>query len=131
VTLPELDASGTRSTAQPPPVPAAVDPARVTQAGVAVPELVEEPHDTGVMDAIDPALLAAAGEVGASSGDDVPKTTSMDAVDLAALGLDPSAPTKTAQMGVVLPPDDDEPGDAGNSNGDRADGKSRKRRKRR
>ncbi len=60
---------------------------------VAVPEIIDDGKDTGVMDAIQ---------------DDGKATMMMDAVDLAALGLDPTA-RPSAEMHTVAAPIDDDP----------------------
>lgn len=67
----------------------------------AVPELMDDGHNTAVMDAIDPDAAAAV-------EDEAPRTTMMDAVDLAALGLDPNA-RPSAEITAVTPATDDEP----------------------
>jgi len=66
----------------------------------AVPELVDDGHNTAVMDAVDPEA--------APVEDDGKRTTMMDAVDLAALGLDPNA-RPSGEITAVAPPVDDEP----------------------
>ncbi len=60
---------------------------------VAVPEIIDDGKDTGVMDAIQ---------------DDGKATMMMDAVDLAALGLDPNA-RPSAEMHTVAAPIEDDP----------------------
>ena len=60
---------------------------------VAVPEIIDDGKDTGVMDAIQ---------------DDGKATMMMDAVDLAALGLDPTA-RPSGEMHTVAAPIDDDP----------------------
>jgi hypothetical protein len=69
---------------------------------IAVPELVDDGHNTAVMEAIDPESVAAE--------DEAPRTMMMDAVDLAALGLDPNA-RPSGEITAVSPPTlgDDEP----------------------
>jgi hypothetical protein len=69
---------------------------------VAVPELVDDGHNTSVMEAIDPEA--------APVEDDGKRTMMMDAVDLAALGLDPNA-RPSGEITAVTPPTlgDDEP----------------------
>lgn len=123
---------------------------------LAVPELVDDGRDTGVMDAIDPEgekssavetqivdvpldglprdtnpTMAAA----PASGEEMSRTTAMDAVDLAALGLS----TGSGEMKAVKPEDyADDDAAAGNGNGDAGDSKpdapgggKKKKRKRR
>lgn len=72
----------------------------------AVPELVDDGHNTAVMDAVDPD--AAPQRDSDPVLDDGKRTMMMDAVDLAALGLDPNA-RPSAEMTAVTPPTDDEP----------------------
>ena len=67
----------------------------------AVPELVDDGHNTAVMDAVaDPDVVVVE--------DDGKRTMMMDAVDLEALGLDPNA-RPSAEITAVTPPTDDEP----------------------
>ncbi|MBV8755889.1 MAG: hypothetical protein JO257_01360 [Deltaproteobacteria bacterium] len=61
---------------------------------VAVPEVIEDVRDTGVMDALQ---------------DDGKSTMMMDAVDLAALGLDPNARPSGELTAVAAPIVDDDP----------------------
>jgi hypothetical protein len=71
-----------------------------TTGEIAVPEIVDDGQDTGVMDAVDPDAVVE---------DDGKRTTMMDAVDLAALGLDPNARPSGEIAVVEPPPADDEP----------------------
>lgn len=121
VTLPDADKRPSSpvivaEVAAPPPPPVVVVGKRMTNPGLGVPELVDDGHDTGVMDAVDPSLQ-----------DDGKMTVAMDAVDLKALGLS----TGSGEMPAAKP--DEEDGN-GNGNGDKPDAKGgggRKRRKRR
>ncbi len=78
----------------------------------AVPELVDDGHNTAVMDTVDPDAPVVVEEDGK-------RTTMMDAVDLAALGLDPNA-RPSGEIAAVTPPESDEP-----------ESKSKKKRKKR
>jgi len=118
--------SGAEPPPAPPPAPEApppvvVLPPRLTNPGLAVPELLDDGKDTGVMDAVDPGAV--------ESADDGPKTTAMDAVDLKALGLTTPSGEMTA---VQAPIEGDEPDGNGNGNGDKpAEGGKKKKRRRR
>lgn len=124
VTLPEIEKPAPpKRPSQPPPTPPVIVTRRVTKPGIAVPEIVDDGQDTGVMDAIDPDMLE---EVSVPNAvDDGKQTTAMDAVDLAALGIDPSAPSVTAQMATVAAIEDED------GNGDKPEGKSKKKKKKR
>jgi hypothetical protein len=65
---------------------------------IAIPEVVDDGQDTGVMDAVDPEAVVE---------DDAPRTTMMDAVDLAALGLDPNARPSGEITAVAAPIEED------------------------
>jgi hypothetical protein len=97
---------------------------RMTNPGMGVPEVVDDGHDTGVMDAVDSAALEAASAAGTTQRelpkvlDDGKQTIAMDAVDLAALGLD------NAEDGE----DGDEPAKPEPSDGKPSTRKRRKRR---
>lgn len=66
----------------------------------AVPELVDDGHNTSVMDAVAPDADVVE--------DDGKRTTMMDAVDLEALGLDPNArPSGQHEVPAPAPSDDD------------------------
>jgi len=82
-----------------PMVPTTIVGRRMT-GEVAIPELVDDGQNTGVMEAVDP---------DAPIVDDGKHTTMMDAVDLEALGLDPNG-RPSGEMTAVSPPisvDDD------------------------
>lgn len=135
VALPELEPRPARPASlipQPPIVASVVVQKRVlrdTQVHSAVPELVEEGHDTSVMDAVDlnspafadsfhagPSVVeAVARPSNPGVQDDGKPTTMMEAVDLAALGLDPTTtsgrfPTATisAQIAAVKLDEDED-----------------------
>jgi hypothetical protein len=74
---------------------------------VAVPEVMDDGQDTGVMDAVDPDAIAA-GAPDAVAEDEAPRTTMMDAVDLAALGLDPNA-RPSGEITAAAPPIEEDP----------------------
>jgi hypothetical protein len=81
-----------------PMVPTTIVGKRMT-GEVAIPEIVDDGQNTGVMDAVDPEAIV----------DDGKHTTMMDAVDLEALGLDPNG-RPSGEMTAVSPPlvvDDD------------------------
>jgi hypothetical protein len=134
VTLTELEPTAKpRAFGTPPPIPVVLVQKRMTNPGIGVPQIIEDGHDTGVMDAIDPALVdepePAASESVPKLVDDGKKTTAMAAVDLAALGL---------ETAVTSGDDDDGDGSGdgngnGTSNGAKPEAKSgvRKRRKKR
>jgi hypothetical protein len=138
VTLPELEPDRPRAGGMISNVPVVVVQKRMTNPGIGVPEVLDDGHDTGVMDAIDPAVLDAAGTTSRDLPkivDDGKKTTAMDAVDLAALGLqDNSAPPfgGAARSGEAGPFEGTEKADDGDDNA-KPDGKPgpSKRRKRR
>ena len=85
-----------------PMVPTTIVGRRMT-GELAVPELVDDGHNTAVMEAVDPEAAAPPVE------DDGKRTMMMDAVDLAALGLDPNARPSAEMAAVTPPPVDDEP----------------------
>ena len=124
VALPELDKKPIALVPQP-PIVATVAPkrsSRDTQIS-AVPELLEEPQDTAVMEAVDP--LAAdppARDSHRDIGEDNKSTVAMDAVDLAALGLDPTSTSSTTDELPTVSDDD--------LNGDSKPGGRKKKRKR-
>ncbi|MGE5183129.1 MAG: hypothetical protein ACM31C_13755 [Acidobacteriota bacterium] len=137
VSLPEAVKPAPPAPPPPPPkVPESVVVVsrRMTNPGIGVPAIVDDGQDTGVMDAIDPAQVgepidAAAVDPDADTAiadvplhDDGKKTIAMNAVDLAALGLASSSGQLPVQTGA----DDDS-----NGNGDKPEGKSRRKRKRR
>ena len=82
---------------------------------IAIPELVDDGHNTAVMEAIDDGAIV----------DDGKRTTMMDAVDLEALGLDANG-RPSGEITAVNPPiSDDEPETKSPTNGSK-----RKRKKR-
>jgi hypothetical protein len=85
-----------------PMVPTTIVGRRMT-GELAVPELVDDGHNTAVMEAVDPEAA------GPPVEDDGKRTMMMDAVDLAALGLDPNARPSAEIAAVTPPPVDDEP----------------------
>lgn len=116
----------------PMPAPVTVVSKRMTNPGMAVPEIVDDGQVTGVMD------IVAASEAtdgtegtevtdGAPVEDDGKKTTAMDAVDLAALGLVPAS----GDSGPIGKSADAEGDGNGNGNGDKSDKSSKKKRRRR
>jgi hypothetical protein len=139
VALPEL---------APPANPEAA-PAKVTVVSrrrtgdTAVPELVDDGHNTSVMNAIDDTQVADVPVVISSRAtnpgmavvtespnqiiDDGKRTMMMDAVDLAALGLDPSI---SGQMPVMTEVED-EPSGVVEASGDKVDGGKKKKKKKR
>jgi hypothetical protein len=92
-----------------PMVPTTIVGRRMT-GELAVPELVDDGHNTAVMEAVDPDAPVPPVEdaVAPPVEDDGKRTMMMDAVDLAALGLDPNA-RPSAEIAAVTPPADDEP----------------------
>jgi hypothetical protein len=123
----------------PPPVPVIVKSRRVTKPGVAIPEIVDDGQDTGVMEAISPELLVDAESDGVVDKivaepplEDAPKTTAMSAVDLAALGLEPNVARTTDKIPVIAEGEEDDGPDGDRPEGDseKPEGKARKRRKR-
>jgi len=117
VTLPDAERrSAPVIVAEPPPAPVVVVGKRMTNPGLGVPEVVDDGHDTGVMDAVD------------MPQDEAPKTIAMDAVDLKALGLS----TGSGEMPAATPPPDEDNGN-GDGNGDKpaAQGGGGKRRRKR
>ncbi len=145
VSLPEPVKPAPAMPPPPPPMPkvpesVVVVSRRMTNPGIGIPALVDDGHDTGVMDAIDPSQVAEPIETVAVDPDadtaiaDVPlqddgkRTIAMDAVDLAALGLSPAS--SSGQLPAQSAGEDDDNG-GGNGNGDKPEGKSRRKRKRR
>jgi len=76
-----------------PMVPTTIVGRRMT-GEIAVPEVVDDGHNTSVMEAVDPDAVVV---------DDGKRTTMMDAVDLEALGLDPNG-RPSGEMTAVSPP---------------------------
>jgi hypothetical protein len=130
VTLPQA----ARPPTEPPPVPAQpatiVLPKRRTLEGTTppgVPELVDDGLKTTVMQAIDPDEAGISTEPTGPSNDDGRSTTAMSAVDLAALGLEPNTQTTNGQLPVIAVDDEEDSG----ATGDKPDGKTKKKRRRR
>jgi hypothetical protein len=113
-----------RRPSSPPPIPVRVASRRATEIGMAIPELLDDGQDTGVMDAVDPAALERLSTTNGATPptDDARATTAMDAADLAALGLDPNAAATATHTRATTDSD---------GNDDGADGKARRKRKRR
>lgn len=122
--------------AAPTPAPVVVVSKRMTNPGMAVPEIVDDGQVTGVMDVV--AAPESAEGTGGTEGaevvdgtpvqDDGKKTTAMDAVDLAALGLVPAS-GDSGPIGMVQAEGE---GDTSNgtstSNGDKPAKKKKRRR---
>lgn len=114
--------------------------ARRRTADGAIPELIDDGHNTAVMEALDESQLQPAGEptdpslprisaeIAAQNPiiDDGKRTMMMDAVDLEALGLDPSTSSNSLQAVT----DEGSGGTSTNGNGN-GDKKSKKKRKKR
>ncbi|NVB85564.1 MAG: hypothetical protein HOV81_44785 [Kofleriaceae bacterium] len=144
---PKLDAEAqtwwSARVALPEIAPKPEEPAKVTvvsrRTDTAVPELVDDGHNTSVMNAIDPDTqiadvpvvsprttnpgMAVVTESPNQIIDDGKRTMMMDAVDLAALGLDPSI---SGQMPVITEVEDESSGVV-----DKPDGGKKKKKKKR
>jgi hypothetical protein len=107
--------------AVPPQPPVVVHGKRMTNPGMGVPEIVDDGHDTGVMDAIELPT-----EPVPPIQDDGKQTVAMDAVDLKALGLS----TSSQELPAVKVDDDDDSGGNGERPSDSKLGGRKKRKKR-